>query len=45
MFEEQLKDLYLSLNINNEKNFEQYLSEYNLSISEVKKNKYRNTLE
>ena len=36
-FEEVFKDFYNGLNINNEKNFEIYLSEYNLSIDNVKK--------
>ncbi len=34
--EEQFKDLYLRLNINNEDQFAQYLNQFDLTISEVK---------
>ena len=34
--EEQLKDLYLRLNINNENEFAQYLNQFDLTVSEVK---------
>ena len=45
-FEEVFKGFYEGININSEKDFKKYLSEYSLSLDYVKKkNKYRNPLE